>query len=90
MVDNLFQFSLTNIGGLLSVLLKARFFSMYCRFAHKHKLLCFTKRGEEAFTVVGFDNYKKVLEKFRIHDTCDSHQEAKLKQASLNNPTIRE
>lgn len=40
-------------------------FCLYCRFAHKHKLLSFSKRGEDAFTFFGFDNYKKALEKFK-------------------------
>ena len=65
-------------------------FCMYCRYAHKHKLLTFSKRGEDAFSVTGFDTYKKALEKFRIHENSDSHQEAKLKWAALKNPSIQE
>ena len=37
-----------------------------------------------------FDNYKKAIEKFRIHENSDSHLEARLKCKSLNNPSIQE
>ena len=64
--------------------------SVYCRYANKHKLFTFCKKGDEAFTVRGFDNYKKAIEKFRIHENSDSHLEARLKCKSLNNPSIKE
>ncbi len=41
-------------------------------------------------SVSGFDNYKKALEKFKIHDSSDSHQEAKLKWNSLKYPSVKE
>ncbi len=64
-------------------------FCIYCRFAHRHKLLTFSKKGEEAFTVRGFDNFKKATEKFRTHANSDSHLESKLKWNALSNPTIQ-
>ena len=65
-------------------------FCVYCRYAHKHKLLTFCKKGDKAFSVRDFDNYKKAIEKFRIHENSDSHLEARLKCKSLNNPSIQE
>ena len=65
-------------------------FCVYCRYAYKHKLFTFCKKGDEAFSMKGFDNYKKAVEKFRIHENSDSHLEARLKCKSLNNPSIRE
>ena len=38
----------------------------------------------------GFDNFKKAVQKFRIHENSDSHLEARLKCRSLNNPSINE
>jgi len=63
---------------------------VYCRFAQKHNLLTYSKKGDDAFSIKGFDNYKKGVEKFHVHDTSDSHLEAKIKWCSLNNPSIKE
>jgi len=52
-------------------------------------MLTFSKNGEEAFTVRGFDNFKKATEKFRTHANSDSHLESKLKWNALSNPTIQ-
>ena len=65
-------------------------YCLYCRFAHKHKLFYFSKKGEDAFATLGFDNYKKAIEKFKAHAASNSHQEAQLKWASLNQPAIKE
>ena len=45
---------------------------------------------KKLFAIVEFDNYKKAHKFFRIHDTCDSHPEVKLKWPSFNNTSIRE
>ena len=37
-----------------------------------NKLFTFCKKGDEAFSTKGFDNYKKAVEKFRIHENSDS------------------
>ena len=63
---------------------------MYCRYAYKHNSFTFCKKGDEAFSMKGFDNYKKAVEKFRIHENSDSHLEGRLKCRSLNNPSIQE
>ena len=61
-------------------------FCVYCRFAQRHKLFTFSKKGDVAFSVKGFDNYKKAVEKFRIHENSDSHLEARIKCRSLKIP----
>ncbi len=63
-------------------------FCAYCRYAHRHDLLNFSRKGEDAFMVSGFDNYKKAIEKFRTHENSDSHLEAMMKFQALNNPSI--
>ncbi len=65
-------------------------FYVYCRFAQKHNLFIYSKKGDDAFSVKGFDNYKKAIEKFHVHDTSGSHLEAKIKWCSLSNPSIKE
>ena len=70
--------------------LQRKVYCLYCRFAHKHKLFYFSKKGEDAFATLGFDNYKKAIEKFKAHAASNSHQEAQLKWASLNQPAIKE
>ena len=65
-------------------------FCVYCRYAYKHNLFTFCRKGDEAFSVKGFDNYKKAVEKFRIHENSDSHLEGRLKCKSLNNPSVQE
>ena len=67
-----------------------KIFCVYCRFAQRHKLFTFAKKGDVAFSVKGFDNFKKAVQKFRIHENSDSHLEARLKCRSLNNPSINE
>lgn len=67
---------------------KKKVFCVYCRYAHRHDLLTFSKKGEEAFTVNGFDNYKKASQKFRAHENSDLHLESKLKWNALTNPSI--
>ena len=63
-------------------------FCVYCRYASRHKLVTFATKGAEAFCVKRFDNYKKTLENFHIHDTTALHQEATMKFHSLHNPSV--
>lgn len=37
---------------------RKKVFCLYCRFAQMHILLTFSKKGEDAFSVRGFDNFK--------------------------------
>ena len=68
---------------------KEKVFRVYCRFAEKHKLLL-SKKSDEAFTVNGFGNYKKAIQKFQLHEKSDCHLEAKMKFASISKPTVQE
>ena len=65
---------------------KKKVFCVCCRYAQRHGLLTFSKKGEQAFTLNGFDNYKKAMEKFRAHEKSDMHLESELKWNALGNP----
>ena len=51
-------------------------------------LLIFNKRGKNSFINVGFDNWKKVKERFREHEMSHLQNEALMKLKSLNNPSV--
>ncbi len=53
-------------------------------------MLTFCKRGELTFTAVGYDNWKKALEKFKRHESCETHQEAMLKWKLHKLPSVSE
>ena len=46
-------------GGVTICMTVGKAFSLYCRFAVKHKLLAFSKMSEKAFTETGFQNWNK-------------------------------
>lgn len=41
-------------------------------------MLLFSKKGDEAFATKGLDNYKKAMEKFRVHENSETHLEVNL------------
>jgi tRNA A37 N6-isopentenylltransferase MiaA len=51
-------------------------FCLYCRYAKKQKKFFQSNLSDVAFTDRGFDNLKKALEKFSIHDASACHMEA--------------
>ena len=51
-------------------------FSLYCRYAKKQKKFLQSNLRDVAFNDRGFDNMKKALEKFSIHDASACHMEA--------------
>ena len=51
-------------------------FWFYCRHAAKHNPCSMTTKGEDAFSLNRFDNYKKALEKFQTHEKSALHREA--------------
>lgn len=53
-------------------------------------MISFSKKGDDAFTIKGFDNYRKAVEKFRVHELCETHLEAQLKCGLLGNKSISE
>ena len=67
---------------------RKRVFCLYCRHAEKYQPLTFSRCGEKVFTEVGFQNWKKAIEKFRCHEGSRSHQEAKEKWIAQKGPTI--
>ena len=58
---------------------RKKVFCFHCRNATSKGLLTFSTKAEPTFTSIGFNNWKKALEKFRSHSQCDAHQEAILK-----------
>ena len=51
-------------------------------------MLQLVKTGEKAFTSLGFNNWKKALEKFKSHELSHAHKEAKLKWISKGKETV--
>lgn len=68
---------------------RCKVFCSYCRYAREHNLITFATRGDLAFSIVGFDNYKKAMEKFLHHEGSSSHQEAVMKCNAISAPSIR-
>jgi len=67
---------------------RAALFCHYCRTAERQKLLTFSKNAETAFTVDGFQNWKKAISRFQQHERCDSHKEAVLKSSVVNHMPV--
>ena len=63
-------------------------FCYYCRIATASRLVSFSKRNNDAFVSVGFDNWKKVLKRFREHELCHMHTESYMKLKSLQKKSI--
>jgi len=67
---------------------KKKVFYCYCRYAEKLDLLKFTKRNEGTFATIGFNKWKKALEKFKHHSQSISHREAVMKCHQLQKAPI--
>lgn len=57
-------------------------FCQTCKEAEAKGLLQLTTKKEDAFTTVGFSNWKKGLDKFRTHENTSVHKEGVLKLSS--------
>ena len=57
---------------------KRAVFCLYCCYCIHNNLNQFTQREEKAFTEVGFQNWKKAIEKFKNHKKSIAHRDAKL------------
>ena len=57
---------------------KRAVYCLYCCFSCHHNLNQFTRREEKVFTEVGFQNWKKAIEKFKSHERSTAHRDAKL------------
>lgn len=65
-----------------------RVFCKTCKEADGKSLLSFSTKKEDVFTTVGFCNWKKALEKFRVHENSQTHKEGLTKLASLSTESI--
>lgn len=54
-------------------------FCTVCRYCSEKNLLELSKKGEDAFILVGFNNWKKARERFDTHSLSDTHKEVALK-----------
>ena len=63
-------------------------FCHYCRTATTSCLVSFSKKNKDAFVSVGFDNWKKALERFREHEVCHMHTESYMKLKLLQQKSI--
>ena len=54
-------------------------FCLYCRYAVKQNMLTCSKRAEPTFSIDGFKNWRKALDKFDTHQSSAAHREAMLK-----------
>ncbi|XP_039279145.1 zinc finger MYM-type protein 1-like [Nilaparvata lugens] len=63
-------------------------FCQTCKEAEAKGLLQLTTKKEDAFTTVGFSNWKKGLDKFRTHENTSVHKEGVLKLSSLAKPSV--
>lgn len=67
---------------------RKKVFCFYCKKAKNRGLLSFSTKAESTFTNIGFDNWKKALEKFRSHSHCSAHAESVLKCQMLETAPI--
>ena len=67
---------------------RKKVFCYHCLSAFDKGLLRPTRHFETAFFVVGFQNWKKAVERFRRHEITDCHKEAVLKLNGLHGPTV--
>lgn len=63
-------------------------YCLYCRYGYFRNMLQLVKTGEKAFTSLGFNNWKKALEKFKAHELSHAHKEAKLKWIAKGKETV--
>ena len=63
-------------------------FCLYCRYGSSHGLVSFSNCGDNAFTKFGFINWKKAVQKFGVHESSHTHNEAKVKWMAHGMPTI--
>ena len=63
-------------------------YCLYCRYGYFRNMLQLVKTGDKAFTSLGFNNWKKALEKFKAHELSHAHKEAKLKWIAKGKETV--
>lgn len=63
-------------------------FCNLCKEANSKGLLIFSKKKEDNFIHVGFSNWKKALERFKVHENSETHKEAISKLLSFSSPSV--
>lgn len=58
---------------------RGKVFCTICHYCSEKRLLGLAKKGDDAFILSGFNNWKKAREKFDTHAKSDLHKEAVLK-----------
>ena len=69
---------------------KKKTFCFYCRDVDRQGLITFSSKAESAYTTVGFNNWKKAIEKFQKHATCSAHSEAVIKWQMMQKPPVNQ
>ena len=69
---------------------KKKAFCFYCRDVDRQGLITFSSKAESAYTTVGFNNWKKAIEKFQKHATCSAHSEAVIKWQMMQKPPVNQ
>lgn len=67
---------------------RKRVFCYFCLQAYQKGFL--TSLMKTAFCIEGFQNWKKAVERFKVHEKAECHREAKTKLCFANAPTIVE
>ena len=67
---------------------KGRAFCFYCRLAEQRGILLFSTKAEPTFTITGFNNWRRALEKFKNHSASNAHAEAVMKWQMLQTSPI--
>jgi hypothetical protein len=58
-------------------------FCHVCQKCDELNLFTFTHQRDDAFTRIGYDNWKHALDKFSKHETSKSHRENEIRQAAF-------
>ena len=67
---------------------RKKVFCFYCHAAVSKHLLMFSTKADSAFISNGFNNWKKVKDRFRNHEKSHTHMEACAAYAALQQPSI--
>jgi len=67
---------------------RKKVFCFFCKNAKSKGLMTSSTKAEATFTSVGFNNWKKALQKFQSHSQCDAHHEAVLKYQMLQTTPV--
>lgn len=61
---------------------RKKLFCFYCSAAETRKLMTFSTKAEDAFSKLGFFNWKKASQRFIKHESSQAHAEARMKVQS--------